>query len=369
MACAATMIRCGACSLFLAGDLLSLHVQTNYLSEMKHYSSLAAACLLAAVASCTGSKTYPSADNIYTVPLDSIVLSDPAVLADSASGTYYMTGTGGRLWKSKDLKMWAGPYKVIDPDTTSWMGSNPVVWAAELHEYEGNYYYFATFTNSAITIDTVAGSVIPRRASHVLVADTPDGPYRPVSTEDYLPADKPTLDGTFWVDADGTPYMVFCHEWLQNMNGTVEALPLKADLSGPAGDPILLFRASDSPWSREEHDGEMSWCRVTDGPWLFRTATGRLGMLWTSWRDGDYTMGVAYSESGTIAGPWTQRLEPITPPNYGHAMIFRDFDGRDIMSLHSHREENGRYIRHPRFIPVDLSGDSLVVAPVTSAID
>ena len=32
------------------------------------------------------------------------------------------------------------------------------------------------------------------------------------------PADKPTLDGTFWVDKDGKPYMVYCYEWLQALD-------------------------------------------------------------------------------------------------------------------------------------------------------
>ena len=73
-----------------------------------------------------------------------------------------------------------------------------MIWAAELHPYKGKYYYFATFTNQAVKIDTVQGNVIERRASHVLVSDNPDGPYVPMKDSTYLPADKPTLDGTFW---------------------------------------------------------------------------------------------------------------------------------------------------------------------------
>ena len=46
------------------------------------------------------------------VPLDSIRLSDPFILADAKTNKYYMTGTGGMLWKSKDLKLWEGPYRV-----------------------------------------------------------------------------------------------------------------------------------------------------------------------------------------------------------------------------------------------------------------
>jgi len=297
----------------------------------------------------------------HNVPADSIQLSDPAVLADAATHTYFMTGTGGRMWKSHDLKSWDGPYDVVDTDPQSWMGTKPEIWAAELHEYQGKYYYFATFTNNSIIIEENREGRIPRRASHVLVSDRPDGPYRPVGSGNYCPEDRPTLDGTFWVDADGKPYMVFCGEWLHNQNGTIEKVELASDLSRAVGEPQVLFRASDSPWSREYRDGHETFNRVTDGPWLFRTGTGRLGMIWTSWVLHDYTMGVAYSASGTLDGPWIQEPEPILPPNYGHGMIFTDLDGNTVLSAHSHRDEGGRYIRHPHFWRIDLSGDKLRV--------
>lgn len=293
------------------------------------------------------------------VPLDSIVLSDPAVLADVKSKTYYMTGTGGQLWKSADLELWTGPYNVAQTDPDSWMGPNPMIWAAELHEYNGKYYYFATFTNRDVITGEYRGNKYERRASHVLVSDTPEGPYRPMADPTYLPADRPTLDGTFWVDNDGKPYMVYCGEWLSNWNGTMEKIQLKEDLSGSVGEGTVLFRAFDSPWSHELVDGEELPSKVTDGPWLFRTGTGRLGMLWTSWIYDVYTQGVAYSESGTLDGPWVQEKDPITPPNYGHGMLFKTFDGKWLLSAHSHKNINGHYHRVPRFFPVNLEGDKL----------
>lgn len=296
-----------------------------------------------------------------TLPRDSIRLSDPCILADYATRTYYMTGTGGMLWKSKDLNTWTGPYRVAETDPQSWMGPRPQIWAAELHQYKGRYYYFATFTNNAIRIDSVRGNVIPRRASHVLVSDRAEGLYRPMQDSIYLNPQQPTLDGTFWVEPDGTPYMVYCGEWLQNWNGTMECIRLKPDLSGTVGEPTVLFRAKDAPWSHEVEDGVEGPNKVTDGPYLFRTKTGRLGMIWTSWRDDVYTQGVAYSESGTIFGPWTHEPEPITPPNHGHGMLFKTFDGRWLMSVHSHDSSTGRYVRKPCLFEVDLSGDRLVV--------
>lgn len=300
-------------------------------------------------------------NRIRTMARDSIVLSDPCILADSVTQMYYMTGTGGRLYTSKDLKMWTGPYNVVRHDTSSWMGKRPAIWAAELHFYKGKYYYFATFTNESIKIDTVRGNVIPRRASHILVSHKPDGPYIPMADATYLPATQPTLDGTFWVDKDGLPYMVYCGEWLQNWNGTIEKIQLKPDLSGSIGQGKVLFRASDSPWSREVENGVVKPNKVTDGPYLFRTGTGRLGMIWTSWVDDVYTQGVVYSKSGTLDGPWVQEPQPITPPNFGHGMLFKTLDGKWMMSVHSHKSINGRYHRVPHLFEVDLSGDKLVV--------
>jgi hypothetical protein len=295
------------------------------------------------------------------IPLDSIYLSDPCILADKKTNMYYMTGTGGMLWKSKDLALWEGPYEVAATNPASWMGKRPQIWAAELHQYKDKYYYFATFTNNAIRIDSVKGNVIPRRASHVLVSDKAEGPYKPMQDPTYLPAHMPTLDGTFWVDTDGKPYMVYCYEWLQNWNGTIEKIELKSDLSGSVGEGKLMFKASDSPWSKEKENGKEIFNKVTDGPWLFKTGTGRLGMIWTSWIYKDYTQGVAYSESGTLDGPWVHEPEPITPPNFGHGMLFQTLEGKWLMSVHSHKDVNGRYIRIPHLFEVDLSGDKLVL--------
>src|SRR3546814_13913127 len=72
------------------------------------------------------------------VPLDSIRLSDPFILADSQTNMYYMTGTGGLLWKRADLETWTCPFRIIQHDPTSWLGPPPMVWAGELPAYKGD---------------------------------------------------------------------------------------------------------------------------------------------------------------------------------------------------------------------------------------
>lgn len=295
------------------------------------------------------------------VPLDSIQLSDPFIMADIKTKTYYMTGTGGMLWTSSDLHYWNGPFVVARPDPDSWMGPRPMIWAAEIHPYKGKYYYFATFTNTHTIIDTFDGRKLQRRACHVLVSDSPEGPYIPMEDRIYLPANESTLDATFWVDRQNIPWMIYCHEWVQNNNGTVEKIRLKPDLSGTIGKSTILFKASESPWSREKIKRMIRPNRVTDGPYVFRTKTGRLGMIWTSWVFDVYTQGVAYSKTGSLAGPWVQDKTPVTPPNYGHGMIFNTFEGKTLMVAHSHKDVGGHYKRIPHLFLLNLNGDSLIV--------
>ena len=140
--------------------------------------------------------------------------------------------------------------------------------------------------------------------------------------------------------------MVFVHEWTQIIDGTIEYMPLSKDLTRRTAEPMTIFRASEAPWSKEMNSiGEATfglkmpgW--VTDGPQLFRTQTGKLGMLWSSWGEHRYAQGVAYSTSGSIKGPWVQEKEALKGDNSGHGMLFRTFEGKLLFILH-HAEEKG----------------------------
>ena len=72
---------------------------------------------------------------------------------------------------------------------------------------------------------------------------------------------------------------------------------------------------------------------VTDGPELFRTRTGTLLMLWSSYDRNGYVQGMARSKTGGIDGPWEQ-LPPLVRGDSGHGMLFRRFDGALMMVLH-----------------------------------
>lgn len=281
-----------------------------------------------------------------------ISLSDPFIMANARNNTYYMTGTGGGLWTSKDLETWTGPSSVIETTSDSWMGASPSIWAPEIYYFDDNYYFVPTLTNQSVTIDS---SGHKRRAVHILSCNLPGGKYKLIEGGDatYVPAEKCTLDGSIFTDTDGTRYLIYCHEWIQNKNGTIEYIKLKDDLSGTVGSGVVMTRANNAPWNTSP---------VTDGPFLFRTQSGRLGMIWTSWKGDRYVQGVAYSSNDKLNGTWTHDPLPITPDNYGHGMLFRTFGGQLLMSIHSNRniDLNAQHFeRHPTLFLMDDSGDYL----------
>ena len=202
----------------------------------------------------------------------------------------------------------------------------------------------------------------------VLESDKPDGPYKlqnPDPSYDYLPHNWAILDGTLWYE-NGVPFLVFVHEWLQTIDGTIEYVKLSPDLSRRISEPVCLFRASEAPWALEmAGNGEMTYGLrlpgwVTDGPELFRTKTGKLGMLWSSWGAHRYVQGVAYSQSGAMEGPWIQEKEGLKADNSGHGMIFTTFEGKRLLVIH-HAEGDGP--RKPQLYEIDDTGDKLVLGP------
>ncbi|MGD8781099.1 MAG: glycoside hydrolase family 43 protein [Ignavibacteria bacterium] len=304
---------------------------------------------------------------IRTVSLDEISMSDPYIYPDENTRTYYLTGTGGRLYKSKDLKMWTGPYSIIDL-TGTWMDGHWVA-AAEIHHIGDKYYLAGTWNDHNNLIENIPRRYnVPANQTQLLVADSPEGSFKPLVAEhDFClgPENWDIIDGTLYQEND-TTYMVFVHEWTQIIDGTMDFMPLSKDLTHRIAEPTTIFRASEASWSKEMNSiGEATFGMkmpgwVTDGPQLFRTQTGKLGMLWSTWGVNRYLQGVAYSESGTIHGPWVQADKPLKDDNSGHGTLFYTFEGKRLFIVH-HAEEKGP--RKPQIYEIDDSCDELILGP------
>lgn len=323
----------------------------------------------------------PSATTVSQRQLPDMPLHDPFILPYGPNKTYYlytsnlerMTGikrAGTMAYKSRDLQHWQGPFNVFQVPDGIWADSNEAAWAPEVHEYKGRYYLLTTLHNSGKKFDGPGAKGYTEHARGVVVAvsDTPDGPFVLLDKEAPIPpAEFMTLDGTLYLDAAGTPWMVYAHEWVQKGDGTFEAVPLKSDLSAASGPPTHLFKASDAPWLNSTIKADAKRLNyVTDGCEFYRTKTGKLLMLWSSYKQGLYVQTVARSQSGTLQGPWLQ-LQPLLTNDSGHGMLFRTFEGQLMLVVHRpfknargklyevEDEGDGLRIVHER---TDLDGDT-----------
>lgn len=281
-----------------------------------------------------------------------IQIRDPFILPEPKERFYFLFGTtskncwegsetGFDCFRSKDLCEWEGPISAFRPSSSFWGTKN--FWAPEVHCFNDRYYMFASFKADR-----------HYRGTQILCSAHVAGPYVPLTDGPVTPADWECLDGTLHIDSDGSPWIIFCHEWVQVHNGAMYAMRLSLDLKKPAERPVLL-NASEAPWVRrpswpDEQDKLHFPTYVTDGPFLFRNRNDILLMLWSSFGSKGYAMGIARSESGAITGPWRQDAVPLWAEDGGHGMIFRGFDGRLFVTFHT---PNNTPKERPIFIEIE----------------
>jgi hypothetical protein len=325
----------------------------------------------------------------YPLYMHDFGLHDPFIYADRTSGLYYLYNAsnctnsdyasrsteelgeymdrsdGVYCWTSPDLMHWSEPTLVFNLHDRSagqktWYTDQQGPWAPEVHQWHGSYWMFVTLHNPTRQIgqpwrgpqwylDQHADSPCTSRGVFILHADSPAGPFVPVHADRPTPdPQRMTLDGTLAIDADGSPWMIYAHEWVQMFDGTMEAIRLDPDDLATAVDsahPRVLWEASQGPWHPDDGDAPAGGWKghlekatvngyVTDGPFVVRTNAGALLCLWTSYSRGIYTLTQAISRSGHVPGPWEQ-LDPLLRNDCGHAMVFRDFDGQLHVLMHT----------------------------------
>jgi hypothetical protein len=284
------------------------------------------------------------------VRLSDIRIRDPFVL-ESSPGSFVLFGTtdenvwggpatGFDCYTSSDLDRWEGPIAAFRPPEDFW--SDTQFWAPEVHAYDGRFFMFATFVASSSRVRGVA----------VLVSDQPTGPFVPWSDGPLTPLGIPCLDGTLFIDDDSQPWLVYSRgsEGIPGgaagiADGEMHALRLSGDLREPMGTPELLFTASSASWSRPlrfpagvEPPPALNLATdplFTDGPFLVRSLCGALLMLWSSFGEEGYAMGVATSVGGSILGPWAQSTEPLWARNGGHGMLLAASTGTNHLVFHT----------------------------------
>lgn len=279
-----------------------------------------------------------------------INIRDPFVIYEG--GKYYMYGTraknfgvktgGFDVYVSTDLENWNEPYECFNSELH---GMNyEVNWAPEVHKYKDGYYMFATFTRESNKL----------RGTFILKADNPLGPFVPHSKGVVTPEEWECLDGTLYIDRDGKPYIVFCHEHTQIIDGTICYAPLSDDLTERIGEAITLFKASEPHWADEIKDENEH--KITDGPFMYRTKTDELLMLWSSFIKGKYAECLVKFNDGELSMNF-EHLDPLIDDDGGHGMIF---SGDDKLYLTYHSPNQSGFEK-PYFIEIEDNGNTIFI--------
>jgi hypothetical protein len=306
-------------------------------------------------------------------------MRDPFILEAEPGGFVLFGTTDENIWggpatgfdcyTSTDLEEWAGPIPAFRPADDFW--SHSQYWAPEVNEYRGRYYMFATFAPDE-------GEANGRGVA-VLVADSATGPYAPWSDGTVTPIGMASLDGTLFFD-DDEPWLVYSRgaEGVGDAEGITDgemyALQLADDLRTSTGEPRLLFHASDAAWSKPlqfppgvEPPPQLKLAKdplFTDGPCLVRTSDGTLLMLWSSFGDEGYAIGVASSASGSVLGPWLQREHPLWARNGGHGMVLHTTAGADFLVFHWPNDTPDERVK---LVEVDITADGIQLRSAASA--
>ncbi len=280
-----------------------------------------------------------------------INIRDPFVLV--SGGNYYLYGTrsatcwgpadGFDCYLSGDLEEWEGPMEIFHRPEGFWADRS--YWAPECYERDGAFWLVATLGGEGL-----------KKGVHVLRADSPTGPFTYYSR--LTPEDWCCIDGTLYQPAEGSPWLVFSHSFEDDGCQDMCAVELKADLTGPAGEPVTIFQVSQAPWARPVPfakaefgmDGDIYF---SDGPFVTELSGGELALIWSAWGEMGYAVGVALSDSGAITGPWRQQAEPLVPGGGGHGMLFTAPDGKRYYALHA---PNDKYAERPVFREIAEQG-------------
>ena len=277
-----------------------------------------------------------------------INIRDPFILLHE--GKYYLYGTrsetcwgladGFDCYVSADRENWDGPFEIFHRSDGFW--ADRAYWAPECVYYRDAFFLITTL-----------GAADRKKGIYVLRSDSPLGPFVPFGAR-LSPEDWSCIDGTLFFE-EGQPWLIFSHSFEDDPKGDMCLLPLKEDLSGPAGEPVTLFSAAEAPWARpvpfaKAEFGMEGDVYFTDGPCVKKLPGGELIMTWSSWSERAYAVGVALSESGQVRGPWRQLESPLYPANGGHGMLFQEKDGSLWFTLHT---PNDKYLERPALYQVE----------------
>ena len=272
------------------------------------------------------------------IPTSSLYIRDPFVLADNYDGTntYYMYGThyhngSFEVYTSIDRKLWTKSETPCFTPSENFWGGTTDFYAPEVFKYtvpgtsDTAYYMFATFTGSV-----AEGSNTNVRGTAILKAESPLGPFTEWSEGAVTWDGHDCLDGTLYIE-NGIPYMIYTHEHTCDAcntgAGSMMYVQLTEDLKVVASGAThkTLFNANRY---------NSGYSPVAEGPFVYTTGTGKY-LLWSTYNQGYTQVATPFKLNYNTMYTNVRWYSKEWLKGGGHGMVFKDFDGKDILVLHT----------------------------------
>ena len=243
------------------------------------------------------------------------------------NGTYYLYFSSGdtvglTVYTSTDLKEWL-PDQGRDKFGRAYVNGNGFgknrFWAPEMHKYKGKYYLFHS-AEEKVTVD---------------VGDSPLGPFRNPEKKPFF--QEGNIDNSFFLDDDGTPYMLYAHFYAGN---EVWICELEKDLLHAKPETQRKLIRAEEDWEMNRADPRFSKWSIAEGPCLVK----KDGLYWLTYSSHhviDDNYNVCLATATNVKGPYVKQGKgPILAPRgkyqcTGHHSLFKDKFGNWKIVFHS----------------------------------
>lgn len=272
----------------------------------------------------------------YTNPVGNITgIGDPYVLRHE--GRYYLYATssprGFKVWESIDLVDWELRGMALDAEDEPNRWGIEAFWAPEVIHYRDAFYM-------VFSARTAQGSLKLALAK----SDSPLGPFRTVKVP-LVERELSYIDGHFFIDDDGTPYLFYVKDCSENVidgvhTSEIYVQPMSDDLTELLGEPVLAVRP-DQPWEGIDKD----W-RWNEGPFVLKV-DGIYYLMYSANVFSSPEYAVGYATAPSPLGPWTKAAEnpilaqrpEIGVSGPGHNSVTLSPDGTELFIVyHTHTD-------------------------------
>ena len=263
-----------------------------------------------------------------------IPLADPYILYED--GTYYLYGTGSgdgiAVAVSKDMRKWEWPenekyYLALHKDNSY---GTYYFWAPEVYKVGDKYLMYYS------------------SQEHICAAwgDSPLGPFKQVEKKPMR--DPKGIDNHLFIDDDGKPYLFWVH-----FSGGQQVWVAELE-----NDYTTIIPGTETKCISPVQDWEMIWATVNEGPFVLKHE----GKYYLSYSANTYESqhyAIGYAVSDSPKGPWVKYHDnpilhqPAGLVGTGHPAFFKDKDGTNRITFHSHNKA-GQI--HPRILHIGTYG-------------